>query len=63
MKRIEQERLNHPPRRVPADLENDIRRRAYEIYEERGMIGGSEIDDWLRAEVEVLERKSMQRAA
>lgn len=36
-----------------SDRENTIRRRAYEIYMERGENPGSELDDWLRAEREV----------
>jgi hypothetical protein len=32
--------------------EEEIRRRAYEIYLERGDFPGDEIDDWLRAERE-----------
>jgi hypothetical protein len=34
-------------------LEEDIRRRAYEIYLQRGNTAGSEYDDWLTAEREV----------
>ena len=33
-----------------------IRCRAYELYEERGRKGGHEIEDWLRAEGEVTGR-------
>jgi hypothetical protein len=33
-------------------LEEQIRRRAYEIYEERGREDGHDADDWLRAEAE-----------
>jgi hypothetical protein len=33
-------------------LEEKIRRRAYEIYLERGEQPGSELDDWFRAEHE-----------
>src|SRR5882762_4828574 len=33
--------------------EEEIRRRAYEIYLERGDLPGDEIDDWLRAEREL----------
>ena len=33
--------------------EEEIRRRAYEIYLDRGDLPGSEIDDWLRAEREL----------
>jgi DUF2934 family protein len=35
-------------------VEERIRRRAYEIYLERGNQSGSEIDDWLHAEEEIL---------
>jgi hypothetical protein len=35
----------------PQDL---IARRAYEIYQQRGVNGGSEFADWLQAEQEVL---------
>jgi hypothetical protein len=41
---------------VPINLEDEIRRRAYEIYEERGRTPGDQHDDWLRAEREVLAR-------
>jgi hypothetical protein len=33
-------------------LEEQIRRRAHEIYLQRGGQDGSELDDWLRAEAE-----------
>jgi hypothetical protein len=36
-------------------LEEQIQRRAYELYVERGNQSGSEIDDWLQAEQEVLQ--------
>jgi len=34
-------------------LEEEIRRRAYELYEERGREDGHDLDDWLRAEAEI----------
>ena len=34
-------------------LEEQIRRRAYEIYMERGGASGSELDDWVQAEMEI----------
>jgi hypothetical protein len=37
----------------PAPSDEEIRRRAYEIYLERGGLPGDEIDDWLRAEREL----------
>jgi len=38
------------------EFEERIRLRAYEIYLERGSQGGSDLDDWLRAEREILNR-------
>jgi hypothetical protein len=35
-------------------LEEQIRRRAYELYVERGNASGSELADWLQAEREIL---------
>jgi len=34
-------------------LEEQIRQRAHEIYLQRGGEGGSELDDWLQAEIEI----------
>jgi hypothetical protein len=36
-----------------AGRDEDIRRRAYEIYLERGEQPGGELDDWLQAEREL----------
>ena len=36
------------------ELEQQIQCRAYELYEERGMAAGYELEDWLQAETEVL---------
>ena len=35
-------------------LEERIRQRAHELYVERGNQSGSELDDWLQAEEEIL---------
>ena len=43
-----------PNRTSPTDIEERIRRRAYEIYEQRGRIEGLDLDDWLQAEAEVM---------
>lgn len=40
----------------PADLEAEIRFRAYELYEQRGWTPGQETDDWFAAEREILSR-------
>jgi Protein of unknown function (DUF2934) len=43
-------------------LEQEIRRRAYELYEGRGCEHGHDVEDWLRAEAE-LTSKAMSTAA
>ena len=35
------------------NLEEEIRRRAHELYEERGREDGHDMEDWLRAEAEI----------
>ncbi len=47
----------------PQNVEDAIRIRAYELYEERGREDGHELDDWLRAEQEVTQRKARTIAA
>jgi hypothetical protein len=37
----------------PLSLEERIRRRAYELYVQRGSQSGSALDDWLQAEKEI----------
>ena len=41
---------------VPINLEDEIRRRAYELYQQRGPGLGNEADDWFTAEREVMQR-------
>ncbi len=45
------------------DIEERIRRRAYEIYEQRGRIDGLELDDWLQAETEIIRQRRKRKAA
>jgi DUF2934 family protein len=47
---------------VPINLEEEIRRRAYELYQQRGTNSGSEAEDWLTAEREVRQRYHQQSA-
>ena len=37
----------------PAELDNKIREKAYELYKERGGWHGADMEDWLKAEQEV----------
>jgi hypothetical protein len=46
----------------PINIEEEIRRRAYELYEQRGYSTGNEADDWLNAEREVLQRYDQHSA-
>jgi len=61
---------NHPSPETMAssaeantELQEQIRARAYELYEQRGGESGHELDDWLQAEDEVLDTKSPSEAA
>ena len=35
------------------DRNTRIRRRAYDLYEQRGRVDGHDLDDWLQAEAEL----------
>jgi len=51
-----------PATQLPTDLHAAIVRRAREIYERSGKIAGRDIENWIRAESEVLsERKHVTR--
>ena len=45
-------------RGMDTQVEEQIRRRAYELYRERGETPGKATDDWLQAKEEVLEAKT-----
>ena len=38
-----------------SEIEERIRRRAYELYVRRGSVDGFALDDWLQAEAEILQ--------
>jgi hypothetical protein len=42
------------------ELQDQIRARAYQLYEQRGRDDGHDLDDWLQAEV---ESSQVQKAA
>jgi hypothetical protein len=46
---------------LPKNIEERIRRRAYELYEARGREGGRDWEDWFSAESEIT-RKSAKAA-
>ena len=45
------------------NVEEEIRVRAYQLYEERGYTPGHENEDWLVAEREILSRQDQQQSA
>jgi hypothetical protein len=47
----------------PARIEEEIRNRAYELFEACGREEGHELEDWLRAEAEITGRKTGAAAA
>ena len=47
----------------PQELENQIRERAYELYEAHGREDGHDVEDWLLAEEEIMEHKVRPKAA
>ena len=50
------------PASAAGNLEEEIRRRAYELYELRGREDGFAEEDWTRAEREVLGRRGPRSA-
>ena len=55
-------RASNPAIEVPS-LEERIRRRAHELYLQRGNEPGTEFDDWLRAEAETLREDAIDEAS
>ena len=45
-----------------SDIEDRIRRRSYELYEQRSRVDGFALDDWLRAECEILAAQRQPKA-
>ena len=44
-------------------IEQQIQKRAYELYEQRGRTDGHELDDWLQAECEIKGTQANAAAA
>ena len=45
------------------NVEDQIRMRAYELYEARGFVDGHDVEDWYQAQEELLDRGKTSRAA
>ena len=43
------------------DIEDRIRPRAYQLYEQRGTADGFALDDWLQADAEVLRAQKQRK--
>lgn len=56
-------RSSTPTTDAQTELQEEIRRRAYELHEERGGGEGRELDDWLQAEAEVTQSMAKVKAA
>jgi hypothetical protein len=56
--------VKNDPRKnlVPINLDDEIRRRAYELYQQRRPGSGSDAEDWLTAEREIRQRYRQQSA-
>jgi len=62
MESSKQERKT-PATQAPTELQEQVRRRSYEIYKERGTTPRSEVDDWLQAEAELRAGERSDKAA
>jgi hypothetical protein len=62
MKRIEQEQSNELFN-LDAQQQEAIRLRAFQIYQQRGMTDGLDLEDWLQAEAELMEGDRRSKAA
>lgn len=54
---------NTPATQEYPGIEDEIRQRAYELYEERGRHEGFHEEDWARAETEILARHQKEKSA
>jgi hypothetical protein len=50
-------------RRNAESLNEEIARRAYDLYEARGFVDGFDVEDWLQAEQEIVESSKRVRKA
>jgi hypothetical protein len=45
-----------------SEIEERIRQRAHELYEQRGKVKGFALDDWLQSEAEIQGGQKLQKA-
>ena len=53
----------NPPEEIGEQTVQEIRERAYQLFEQRGAEHGHDVEDWLKAEAEIVQRSSLQSAA
>lgn len=58
---IAKSRSRQPRATQSTDIEDRIRHRAYQLYEQRGGVDGFALDDWLQAEAEVLRAQKQPK--
>lgn len=61
--KIRRPRISRQTPNSGRDHEEQIRRRAYELYEQRGRGDGFALDDWLQAESELTASKAKRATA
>ena len=44
-----------------SDIEERVRRRAYDLYEQHGRVDGLALDDWLQAEREIVGAQKQRK--
>lgn len=52
-----------PQNEITPELEQAIRFRAYELFEQRGREDGHDVDDWLQAQMELTSQRKTAVAA
>ena len=57
------QRIMKQTHKAGGDHQEQIRRRAYELYEQRGRGDGFALDDWLQAESDLAESKAKRATA
>jgi len=63
MKLISQQANSNGAEHVSPNLDEQVRSRAYELYEQRGAGDGHDLEDWLQAESEITKSKREAVAA
>ena len=57
MKLIPKQTASTIAEQVSREQQEQVRSRAYELYEQRGRADGHDLDDWLQAESEIIQNK------